>query len=356
MQMTRQERRVQVVTLKNLGVKNEEIAVTTGFSVRGIQKIFKTVKQTNSFKDRPRKGRPRKLTDRNKRAAVKMLKKKEATTATAISKALKSSHNIQVSRKTVARALKSCGYACRIKKKKPRLTDKHKKARLAFAKKYESWTSDDWKKVIWSDESKFNLLNSDGKEYHWTNRPEELTEDGITPTLKFGGGGIMVWSCLTWDGMKTTDFVASSSHFSGVGYSCKIDDIMDADLYVQILKSELMDTIKYYELDQDEIIFQQDNDPKHTSKLAKDALEDLNLNVLEWPSQSPDLNPIEHYWGHVARELKRKTGLLPNKDELWNELQTILAETNKDLCRKLIGTMPRRIIDVIKAKGGNTKW
>lgn len=109
---------------------------------------------------------------------------------------------------------------------------------------------------------------------------------------------------------------------------------MDADLYVQILKSELMNSIKYYELDQDEIIFQQDNDPKHTSKLAKDALEDLNLNVLEWPSQSPDLNPIEHYWGHVARELKRRTGLIPNKDELWNELQTILAETNKDLCRK----------------------
>jgi hypothetical protein len=76
-----------------------------------------------------------------------------------------------------------------------------------------SWTSDDWRNVIWSDESKFNLLNSDGKEYHWTNRPEELTEDGITPTLKFGGGGIMVWSCLTWHGMKRNDFVSSFPHF-----------------------------------------------------------------------------------------------------------------------------------------------
>jgi transposase len=206
MEMTRQERRVQVVTLKNLGVTNKEIASTTGLSVRGIQKIFKTVKQTNSFKDRPRKGRPPKLTNRSKRAAVRLLNKKEATTATAISKALKTSHNIQVNRKTVSRALKLCGYACRIKKKKPRLTDKHKKARLAFAKKYESWTSDDWKNVVWSDESKFNLLNSDGKQYHWTNRPEELNEDGITPTLKFGGGGVMVWSCLTWNGKKKKRF------------------------------------------------------------------------------------------------------------------------------------------------------
>lgn len=131
---------------------------------------------------------------------------------------------------------------------------------------------------------------------------------------------------------------------------------MDAALYVQIMKKELLDSIKYYELDQEEVIFQQDNDPKHTSKLAMDALEELNLNVLEWPSQSPDLNPIEHYWGHVARELKRRTGLITNKDDLWEELQKILVEPNRDLCRKLIGTMPRRIIDVIKAKGGYTKW
>ena len=131
---------------------------------------------------------------------------------------------------------------------------------------------------------------------------------------------------------------------------------MDAALYVQIMKKELLDSIKYYELDQEEVIFQQDNDPKHTSKLAMDALEELNLNVLEWPSQSPDLNPIEHYWGHVARELKRRTGLITNKDDLWEELQKIQVEPNRDSCRKLIGTMPRRIIDVIKAKGGSTKW
>ena len=131
-----------------------------------------------------------------------MVKKKETSTATAITKALKTSHNVNVSRQTVSRSLKSMGSACRIKKKKPKLTERHKKARLAFAKKYESWTSDDWQRVVWSDESKFNLLNSDGKEYYWTNRPEEITEESVTPTLKFGGGGIMVWSCLTWGGVK----------------------------------------------------------------------------------------------------------------------------------------------------------
>jgi hypothetical protein len=131
---------------------------------------------------------------------------------------------------------------------------------------------------------------------------------------------------------------------------------MDSDLYIQILQEELMDTISYYNFDIDEIIFQQDNDPKHTSRRTKEALTELQLNVLDWPSQSPDLNPIEHFWNHVANEMKRKTGPLQSKNELCDELQKILAETNRDLCRKLIGTMPRRIIDVIKAKGGYTKW
>jgi transposase len=206
MEMTQQEKRAQVVVLKEQGIANKEIVAATGLSVRAIQYINKNVKQTHSFKDRPRSGRPPKLTDRNKRTIARMVKKKETSTATAISKALKSSHQITVSPDTVKRSLKSFGYACRIKKKKPRLTEKHKKARLAFAKKYESWTSDDWKNVIWSDESKFNLLTSDGKEYYWTNRPAELTEEGISPTLKFGGGGVMVWSCLTWQGMISIHF------------------------------------------------------------------------------------------------------------------------------------------------------
>ena len=201
MELTRQDRRIQVMTLRNEGFSNKHIAKTTGLSVRGIQQICKRVKHTHSFKDRPRTGRPPKLSERNKRLAVKLLKKKEATTATGIVKALKTSHNIQVSRFTVARALKSFGFSCRIKEKKPKLTEKHKKNRLEWAKKHETWTSDEWRKVIWSDESKFNLLNSDGKEYYWTNRPGEITEESIKPTLKFGGGGVMVWCCITWKGV-----------------------------------------------------------------------------------------------------------------------------------------------------------
>jgi hypothetical protein len=85
-----------------------------------------------------------------------------------------------------------------------------------------------------------------------------------------------------------------------VGHSCKIDSTLDSDLYVEILESELVDTIDYYNLDKEEIIFQQDNAPCHTSKTTMEAFNAIEVNVMDWPAQSPDLNPIENYWGHVA--------------------------------------------------------
>src|SRR5689334_21734722 len=126
MKLIREQKRVQVVTLKNEGLKNKEVAKKTGLSVSGIQKIMRTVKKTNSFKERPRSGRPSKLTDRNKRKILNILKMKEATSAISISKVLKRYHDVDVSSDTIFRVLKSFGYACRVKRKtvvwrKPRL-------------------------------------------------------------------------------------------------------------------------------------------------------------------------------------------------------------------------------------------
>lgn len=142
----------------------------------------------------------------------------------------------------------------------------------------------------------------------------------------------------------------------GVGFLCKIEGRLDAELYCRILSEDFMETLRYYELDVSDVIFQQDNDPKHTAHLTKQWFEDNNVKVSPWPTQSPDLNLIEHLWNDVDRWLRASNNIIRERDALWKYVSQVWNETALETCTKLIETMPERIQDIINAKGGYTRW
>ena len=170
---------------------------------------------------------------------------------------------------------------------------------------------------------------------------EGISERLVNGTKKFGGGCLMMWGCMLWD---------------GVGYACKIDGRMDGELYTKILQEDLQGSLAYNGKNPSSIIFQHDNDPKHKSKVASTWLENHGFQVLSWPAQSPDLNPIEHLWAHLKRRVANSKDPPKGMLELWDRVEEEWDKIGVDVCQKLIESMPERIEALLKAKGGYTDY
>ena len=101
----------------------------------------------------------------------------------------------------------------------------------------------------------------------------------------------------------------------------------------------------------------QDNDPKLTSQLCKSYLkkkEKEDLVVMNFPPQSPDLNPIENLWDHLKR--KKEKHQSTNKDNLWDVLNQFWNNIKPEVLKKLVHSMPNRVNSVLKAKEGHKKY
>jgi DDE superfamily endonuclease/Transposase len=286
-------------------------------------------------------GRPPKLSPTDQHAIINQIHTGKAENAAQLTRHINSIISNPVSSQTVRRTLKDASFKAYTKKKKPFLSAAHRRKRLAFAQKYREWTVEDWKRVIWSDETKINRIGSDGKQWIWKQKGQGLVEREVQGTVKFGGGNIMVWGCMGWN---------------GVGQLAEVVGRMDAKQYVDILNDHLLPSMEDSGIPLEDIIFQQDGDSKHRSGKTMEWMDDNGISLLNWPPQSPDLNPIEHLWGHIKKELSKYPTPAKGVWELWERIAKVWNSIEPEVCQNLIESMPRRVDAVIKAKGGHTKY
>lgn len=170
----------------------------------------------------------------------------------------------------------------------------------------------------------------------WRKPNTRLLTKNLVPTIKHSKS-VMVWACFT---------------SKGTGKLVFIDGIMDSIMYVRILRENVKSFAR--KLGLDDFIFQQDNDPKHTSRLALEFFDTSDIELLEWPAQSPDINPIEHLWAYMKQELKKCPP--KNVNDLKNKLVIIWNQIPITFCEKLVKSVPKRIEEVMRAKGGHTSY
>ncbi|GFX19718.1 transposable element Tcb1 transposase [Trichonephila clavipes] len=160
-----------------------------------------------------------------------------------------SSCNVSVSAQTVRNVLHSTGLKTRTPRKKPYISEVNRKRRLEFAMKYKNEPMDFCEKVIFSDESKFEIFTPPSIRKIWRKNKTALEPQNVLPTLNHGGGNVTVWGCVAHNGTGNLAF---------------IDNKMNALAYIDVLRHNLLDSAKKLSMEST-FIFQQDNDPKHTA-------------------------------------------------------------------------------------------
>ncbi len=193
---------------------------------------------------------------------------------------------------------------------------------------------DYWNHVLWSDETKINLFGSDGVKRVWRQPGEVYKDKDVLPTVKYGGGSVMVWGCMSAASTGELQF---------------IEGTMDANMYCDILKQSMIPSLQRLG---SRAVFQHDNDPKHTSEMTTVLLNKLRVKVMDWPSMSPGLNNIEHLWGILKWKVEER------KIYIIHQLRDVVMEewkrTPVSTCEALVNSMPKRVKGVLENNGGHT--
>ncbi|GFX77101.1 transposable element Tcb1 transposase [Trichonephila clavipes] len=303
-----------IVGMRCAGCSVTETAIYLGRARSTVSAVMTAYRKCgNVTSGKHNSGRKRKLTDRDKRVLTRIVARKRKQSLSLITSEVNSHLRNPISARTVQRELHA-----------------------------SNLTHRQWQQVIWSDESTFTLFQTTGRVYVWRTPKEAFAPECIVPTVKHGGGSLMVWGAISW---------------CGLGPLVTLHGKVKAAHYVHIL-GDLVHPFVQTSFSGECPLYQDDNAPIHTAKIVQEWLAEHEGEVghLDWPPQSPDLNIIEHLWGYLESKLRARFPPSSTISALETALHEEWLHIPLQVVHDLYASIPRRIQSVIQSKGGPTPY
>lgn len=327
--------RAQIVALSSTGMKQTAIAEQLNTSQQVVSATLKKFRTTGTFSSDRRTGRPRVTTVREDKMIRRLATQHPTWSSREINAEMPST--CTVSTRTIRRRLSSeFELQARTPSRKPLLSKKNVKDRLAFCNKYRHWTPQMWHNVLFTDESAFYQFKC-YQQYIRRPRNSRYNARYTIPTVR-QSQSIMVWGSISASGPGDLWFMPRNTTMTGL-------------VYLQLLQERLLPLLQRLNCH----TLQHDGAPCHRAKCVKDWLAVSEIPTLEWPAQSPDLNPIENAWLLIK---KRVAATKPTSlDDLKKKIKEVWQENfSPSECKRLVESMPTRILSVLKNKGYATKY
>jgi transposase len=309
-----------------MGPKLSHVAVAKAVrcDISTVKYWLKRWKQSKDLSDLTRSGRPRATTTKQDQQIISLAEQQTFITSRDITNKL-NRKGVMINERTVQRRLNEAGARYNRPLSKPLLTEVHRKNRLKWARDHKDTN---WEQVIFSDETTIRLNSVKGLVWNLPGKKK------IVRTVKHPIK-VNVWGC-----------------FSNKGFGCIVcfKQNLNAELMCDIYKHGLLPTAKK-QFGHDSTIWrlQEDNDPKHTSKLAVQWKTNNSVNVIDWPSMSPDIAPIENVWQLIKMKLRQKK--LTTYQSLVSAIKREWKLLPSDLAIKLVHSMKNRVSEVVESTG-----
>jgi transposase len=229
--------------------------------------------------------------------------------------------------------------------KKPLLRLANQEKRLNFARQALATPNLLAKLVhqtIWSDETTVRSHPSNKEvlfRCHSSVKKEDLP---VNPQLQGGGFSVMFWGCFS---------------SQGLGPLVALEGMQNQHSYIELLKEHLVPEIQAAEANFGiSMTFMQDNAPCHKTNLVAEFLKKKKIKTLDWPPQSPDLNPIENLWAYIKLIHKKKFARPTSKAMLVDQIFQIWDALEVDKITNFTQSIENRLKECVRREGGITSY